>query len=131
MFNWIKGKKEEDKESIDESATIVNLTNKEITVMDSDRSILSILPVHEGTVHKCEQDTTLIGTIRNVPIKKVEYTTPLNEMPREIEGVYYVVSMISATALKNAGRYKDILTVGKTIRDRDKQIIGCYYLTKA
>ena len=58
----------------------------------------------------------------NVPVDKVSYGE-VDGLPPEKEGVYHVVSMI--TALQCANKRKDLLIVSGTVRDEQGRIIGC------
>ena len=58
----------------------------------------------------------------NVPVDKVSYGE-VDGLPPEKEGVYHVVSMI--TALQCAGKRNDLLIVSGTVRDDQGRIIGC------
>ena len=58
----------------------------------------------------------------SVPVDRVSYGE-VEGLPPEKEGVYHIVSMI--TALQCAGKRNDLLIVSGTVRDDQGRIIGC------
>lgn len=58
----------------------------------------------------------------SIPVDRVSYGT-VNGLPPEKEGVFHIVSLI--TALQCRGSRNDLLIVSDTVRDDQGRIIGC------
>lgn len=66
-------------------------------------------------------DTLSTGDF-SIPVDRVSYGD-VDGLPPEKEGVFHVVSLI--TALQCAGKRNDLLIVSGTVRDDQGRIIGC------
>lgn len=81
-----------------------------------------------GRVARARQEEEIAGFILvndvEVPVVRMTYREPL-DLPEPEEGVLYFVSLLTAQAAAATGRRTDDLVfAGKTIRNREGQIIG-------
>ena len=100
---------------------LINLTPHEIVVYREDSIFLTI--PSSGFV-RANEVSELAGNMNGIPVKSVSYGA-VQEMPEPREGAAYVVSQITAAALKSQGRTEDIYIVTDSVRDEEKKIIGC------
>lgn len=102
---------------------IVNLTPHTINVVDDENHVILTLP-SEG-VARSESSRELAHMLSigdaSIPVNRTTFGEVQN-LPEPQEGVYYVVSAITAKAA--SGR-NDLLLTDDTVRDADGRIIGC------
>jgi hypothetical protein len=78
---------------------------------------------------RAKQTSKTTGSLNGYPVKKVEFGGS-EGMPAPIPGVNFVVSEITARALKAEGRTEDIFIVTDLVRDENGRIIGCESFAK-
>lgn len=100
---------------------LINLTPHEIVVYREEKIFLSI--PSSGFV-RANEVSKLAGNINGIPVKSVSYGA-VQGMPEPVEGTIYVVSQITAAALKQQNRTEDIYIVTDAVRDEENKIIGC------
>ena len=107
------------------SVTIDNFTPHTINVYspDGEKQLFSIVSSGVARAKETHEtvDTLSTGDF-NVPVDRITYGT-VDGLPPEKEGVYHIVSLI--TALQCAGKRNDLLIVSGTVRDDQGRIIGC------
>lgn len=111
--------------TIDGECNIDNFTPHTIHVYspDGEKQLFSIVSsgvARASEVHE-NVDVLYIGDF-SIPVDRVSYGT-VNGLPPEKEGVFHIVSLI--TALQCRGSRNDLLIVSDTVRDDQGRIIGC------
>lgn len=107
------------------SVTIDNFTPHTIHVFSSygEKQLFSIV---SSGVARAAESHELMDTLStddfNIPVDRVSYGT-VDGLPPEKEGVFHVVSLI--TALQCVGKRNDLLIVSGTVRDDQGRIMGC------
>jgi hypothetical protein len=99
---------------------IVNLTPHEINITGQE-------PISSSGICRCKEVSTIVGNINGIDIIEKEFGE-VDGLPEEVENVYYVVSIVIATAVK--GKRNDCFVPGEQIRDESGKIIGCKNLAK-
>ena len=104
-------------------ATIKNLTPHTINICAEDGTIVKSYE-SEG-IARAKQTAEHIGEIDGVELVSMKFGEP-EDLPEFEEGVYYVVSIITANAAKAVGRrVDDLLITSDPVRDADGRIAGC------
>ena len=103
---------------------VVNGTPHALNIVQSNGTTLTVDP--SGIVPRCSSTEELVGTIGLIEITH-QVLGPVEGLPEEIPGVYFVVSRLVAS--KEASR-KDLLVPGQGIRDDKGRIIACKGLTR-
>lgn len=109
---------------------ILNYTPHELVMYSDDFEVLET--IKSSGFARANQENELIGEINKYPISKIKYGSVEN-FPDPQANTVFVVSQITATALKEQGRTDDILIVDKAVRlDNDGKlnikvgkIVGC------
>jgi hypothetical protein len=97
--------------------TIVNLTPHELT-LDGEK-------IKSSGMLRVETSQKKIGSINGVDIMEKTFGK-VEDLPEKKEDTVYVVSSITASAIKEQYPERgDFLIVNETIRDDDGHIIGC------
>lgn len=100
---------------------IINLTPHAINVVVNGQT--RTFP-SEG-VARATQTSTQVGSLEGIPVFRMEYGAPV-DLPDPEEGVYYVVSAITATAARESGRItSDLLLTANLVRDEAGRVVGC------
>jgi glucose-6-phosphate dehydrogenase assembly protein OpcA len=97
---------------------VINLTPHDLNLYKGGECVETIKS--EGFA-RAEQVNTHIGNINGYPLSKVTYGEAEN-MPEPKSGAIYVVSSITAQALKHRN---DVVTPTGMVRDENGRIIGC------
>jgi hypothetical protein len=100
---------------------IINLTPHPIVLYKNGQAIETI--PSSGFV-RANQKNELIGNLNGWPLSKIEFGE-CEDMPEPQPGTAYVVSQITANALKAQGRTDDVYIVDGAVRDESGRIIGC------
>ena len=104
-------------------ARIINLTPHTINICAEDGTIVKSF-VSEG-VARAKQVAEVVGNLDGVELVSMKFGEP-EDLPDYAEGIYYVVSIITANAAKAVGRrVDDLLITADPMRDADGRIIGC------
>ena len=102
---------------------LINLTPHNINLITDKGGVV----IKSSGVARCSQEDILIGSvdggIPSIPIYKTMYGEVIGLPDKEVEGTYYIVSLLVANALR--GKRNDLLVVAKTIRNNEGQIVGC------
>ena len=98
---------------------IINLTPHDINLLLED----DVIVFKSEGIARVQQKEALDEYFDRVPIYKNKYGE-VEGLPEEKDGVYYIVSFVVASALKD--KRNDLLIVTKTERNEKGQIIGCY-----
>ena len=106
---------------------LVNLTPHPLRFFASDGCELVFKP--SGTVARVEQKRELVLDLvtrdgHNVMVTQSSFGE-VTGLPDPQPNTYYVVSLITAQALKAIGRTDDILIVDAAVRGEENRIIGC------
>jgi len=107
---------------------IVNLTPHAVTIVNDEGSSLMSFP-SEG-VARARENNTIVGKLFNIPIVEKTFEEP-EGLPDFKEGIFYIVSIITANAARAIGRTtEDLLITSDLTRDAEGQILGCKSLAK-
>ena len=98
---------------------IINLTPHDINLLLED----DVIVFKSKGIARVQQKEIIDEYFDRVPIYKNKYGE-VEGLPEEKDGVYYIVSFVVASALKD--KRNDLLIVTKTERNEKGQIIGCY-----
>ncbi|RGQ08389.1 hypothetical protein DWZ11_00590 [Megamonas rupellensis] len=98
---------------------IINLTPHDVNLLLED----DVIVFKSEGIARVQQKEVLDEYFDRVPIYKNKYGK-IEGLPEEKDGVYYIVSFVVASALKD--KRNDLLIVTKTERNEKGQIIGCY-----
>lgn len=98
---------------------IINLTPHDVNLLLED----DVIVFKSKGIARVQQKEVLDEYFDRVPIYKNKYGE-VEGLPEEKDGVYYIVSFVVASALKD--KRNDLLIVTKTERNEKGQIIGCY-----
>lgn len=98
---------------------IINLTPHDVNLLLED----DVIVFKSEGIARVQQKEVLDEYFDRVPIYKNKYGK-IEGLPKEKDGVYYIVSFVVANALKD--KRNDLLIVTKTERNEKGQIIGCY-----
>ena len=103
--------------------TIKNLTPHAINVMNKDNDIVATIP--SGGIARASQKTEFSHMLDRFYIVRNTYGEP-EGLPEYEEGVYYIVSLITANSARACGRTtNDLLLTSDLVRNEQGQIIGC------
>ena len=106
-------------------ATIKNLTPHTINICAEDGTIVKSYESEGIARAKQTAGKVLTGEIDGVELVSMKFGEP-EDLPEFEEGVYYVVSIITANAAKAVGRrVDDLLITSDPVRDADGRIAGC------
>lgn len=98
---------------------IINLTPHDVNLLLED----DVIVFKSEGIARVQQKEIIDEYFDRVPIYKNKYGK-IEGLPEEKDGVYYIVSFVVASALKD--KRNDLLIVTKTERNEKGQIIGCY-----
>lgn len=98
---------------------IINLTPHDVNLLLED----DVIVFKSEGIARVQQKEIIDECFDRVPIYKNKYGE-VEGLPKEKDGVYYIVSFVVASALKD--KRNDLLIVTKTERNEKGQIIGCY-----
>lgn len=98
---------------------IINLTPHDVNLLLED----DVIVFKSKGIARVQQKEALDEYFDRVPIYKNKYGE-VEGLPEEKDDVYYIVSFVVASALKD--KRNDLLIVTKTERNEKGQIIGCY-----
>ncbi len=90
--------------------------------------IVREIPSTTGAVPRCSVAEADAEAIEDIPTVRLEYGEVEN-LPAPEEGVFFIVSAITANAARRSGR-TDLLTVARMVRDADGRIVGCLALAR-
>ena len=107
-------------------ASIVNLTPHTVSIVGEDGELIATFP-SEGIARAQQTDVptgTLVVDGHELPLVRTDFGAPV-DLPEPEEGVYLVISIITANAAKAAGRPTgDLLITSNPVRDESGRIIG-------
>lgn len=106
---------------------IRNLTPHAVNICNAEGNVLATF-APEGTIARAQQTDVPTGTLvvngNELPLVRTEFGAPV-DLPEAKEGVYLVISFITANAAKSAGRStEDLLITSNPVRDDAGRIIG-------
>ena len=103
-------------------AIIKNLTPHTVNIVAEDGSI--VMFPSEG-IARASQVAEHVGELDGIELVTMKFGAT-QDLPAPQEGVYYIVSVITANAAKAEGRGADDLVItADPVRDADGRIIGC------
>ena len=106
---------------------IMNLTPHEVAIYEGGNKT-HIFP-SQGNA-RAKQTVEQTGELYGVPMCKISFGEPV-DLPEVREGIYYIVSLITANSAKQSGRKTDdLLVTTNPVRNETGQIIGCEYLSR-
>ncbi len=104
-------------------ATIKNLTPHTVNIIGEDGALKASFP-SEG-IARATQVAEHAGELEGVELVTMKFGAT-QDLPVPQEGIYYIVSVITANAAKAEGRGADDLVItADPVRDADGRIIGC------
>lgn len=105
-----------------------NLTNNPVTVFTQDggQKVFETEPV----AAKCKISQNIIEEIDGIEIVSLVYSKLNNELPKEQDGVGYIVSKVAAESILMDQQRGDLYVPCLQVRDRGK-ILGCRCLERA
>ena len=104
-------------------ATIKNLTPHTVSIVNEDGTVKATFP-SEG-IARASQIAEHAGELDGIELVSMRFGKT-EDLPAPAEGVYYIVSAITANAAKAEGRTTDDLVLtADTVRDDSGRIIGC------
>ena len=99
---------------------ILNYTPHDVNVVNSEEKV--IITYESVGEARCEQETTVIGYINNIPITETSFGEVYG-LPEPKENTFYIVSRLVRQALPDR---EDLLVPNDVVRDAtNKTIIGC------
>ena len=102
---------------------IINLTPHTINICAEDGSIIRSL--ESQGIARARQTAEVVGNLDGIELVSMKFDEP-EDLPKYAEGIYYVVSIITANAAKAVGRrVDDLLITSDPVRDADGRIVGC------
>jgi hypothetical protein len=108
--------------------TILNLTPHVVTVLADDGSVVREFP-SSGLARALKRDVPA-APLYGVPTVRSEFG-PVEGLPAPTDGVFYIVSSITAHAAKSLGRSTDDLLIpGTVLRDLEGRPIGVRELAR-
>ncbi len=103
--------------------TVLNLTPHVVRIYNNTGEVAA--EYQTISVARAKQNVVPDGEIDGVAVVKIEYGEP-EGLPDPQEGVYYIVSAITALSARAAGRDTgDLLLTSDPVRDEHGDIIGC------
>ncbi len=99
---------------------IINLTPHDVNLLLED----DVIVFKSKGIARVQQKEVLDEYFDRVPIYKNKYGKIEGLPEEEKDGIYYIVSFVVASALKD--KRNDLLIVTKIERNEKGQIIGCY-----
>lgn len=113
-----------------EDVKIINMTQHQINILDESGKCIRIIPSSGGLIRLTTRisDVSELDAIR---ITKVIYEDPIvfeeggvvyKGLPKEKEGIYYIVSQLVKTAF---GNRMDFLVPNEVVRNQNGEILGC------
>lgn len=106
------------------AAIIRNLTPHDVIIYNDDGEIIAHYPP-EGSVARAQQSMIPYGEVNGIVVTKTTFGATEN-LPAPEDGVFLIVSQITASAAKAEGRsVDDLLLTSDTVRDETGKIIGC------
>lgn len=103
---------------------VINKTPHPVTLVNGDKKV-TIQP--DSIPARCESESVSVDYGIGIPCFKTEFGE-VNGLPEEKEGIIYIVSSITAQALK--GKRNDCFIVAETVRDDQGRIVGAKCLAK-
>lgn len=103
---------------------IKNATQHTVNVFVDGKEAIVLVPT--GVLPRVQQQEEVVDTINGIKITKQTFSEPYG-LPEEEEGVFWVVSRLTAEAAKNR---KDLLVPGPMVRGEDGRPVGCNGLSR-
>ena len=104
-------------------AKIINLIPHAVNIVAEDGTVKAAFP-SEG-IARASQVAEHAGELEGIELVTMKFGAT-QDLPAPQEGVYYIVSVITANAAKAEGRGADDLVItADPVRDADGRIIGC------
>lgn len=103
-------------------AKILNMTPRDVTIVAEDGTVLHKIP--SDGVARASQFLNQVGTVNGIALVEMVYSEPV-DLPDPQDGIYIIVSHITAHAAKAAGRTtEDLLLLDLPVRDEALKILG-------
>lgn len=104
-------------------AIIKNLTPHTVSIVNEDGTVKATFP-SEG-IARANQTAEHVGELDGIELVSMKFGKT-EDLPAPAEGVYYIVSVITANAAKAEGRTTgDLVITADPVRDADGRIVGC------
>jgi hypothetical protein len=104
---------------------IKNLTPHAVVLIHGDGSRLEI--PSSGAARAIQEDA-IVGELEGIPLVRSTFGAPTG-LPEWEEGVFLIVSAMTAKAAQAAGRrIDDLLLTSGAVRDAEGKIVGCTQL---
>jgi hypothetical protein len=109
-------------------AIIINMTPHTVHIVDEEGNVIKTFE-SRGVARATQKDVE-VGMLEGIPIIESTFGKIVGLLEPS-EGVFYIVSALTAKAASLSGRStEDLLLTGKTVRNDDGQIIGCQALCR-
>ena len=123
-----KNKERSRKENGKRTMAIFNLTPHKVNIVDEEGNVIKTFE-SRGVARATQKDVE-VGMLEGIPIIESTFGKIVGLLEPS-EGVFYIVSALTAKAASLSGRStEDLLLTGKTVRNDDGQIIGCQALCR-
>ena len=123
-----KNKERSRKENGKRTMAIFNLTPHKVNIVDEEGNVIKTFE-SRGVARATQKDVE-VGILEGIPIIESTFGKIVGLLEPS-EGVFYIVSALTAKAASLSGRStEDLLLTGKTVRNDDGQIIGCQALCR-
>ena len=97
-------------------ATIKNLTPHTVSIINEDGTVKAAFP---------SQTAEHVGELDGIELVSMKFGAT-EDLPAPEDGIYYIVSVITANAAKAEGRTtSDLVITADPVRDDSGRIIGC------
>ena len=104
-------------------ATIKNLTPHTVSIINEDGTVKAAFP-SEG-IARASQTAEHVGELDGIELVSMKFGAT-EDLPAPEDGIYYIVSVITANAAKAEGRTtSDLVITADPVRDDSGRIIGC------
>lgn len=102
---------------------IINLTPHTVNICNEDGTIVKSF--ESKGIARAKQTAQHVGELDGIELVSMKFGNT-EDLPAPAEGVYYIVSVITANAAKAEGRTTDDLVItADPVRDAANRIIGC------
>ena len=104
-------------------ATIKNLTPHTVSIINEDGTVKAAFP--SESIARASQTAEHVGELDGIELVSMKFGAT-EDLPAPEDGIYYIVSVITANAAKAEGRTtSDLVITADPVRDDSGRIIGC------
>ena len=104
-------------------AKIINLTPHTVNLCNEDGVVIK--SYESQGIARAKQEAEVVGNLEGIDLVTMKFGEP-EDLPEPSDGIYYIVSIITANAAKATGRrVDDLLITSDAFRDAEGRIVGC------